>query len=100
MYIYLNEYLQVYNFTTSIKYYNLDDFLFYNKRLKRLYFDYLHQKISRRYSNTFKINKSKCIVCNMFNFNIGSTCIINISYDSPLEILKTTLKDLEAYLRD
>ena len=84
----MNIYLQEYNFTTSIKYYNLDDFLFYNKRLKWLYFYYVHQKISRRYSNTFKINNSKCIVCNMLNFNIGLTCIINISYDSPLEILK------------
>ena len=87
MYIYHNEYLQVHNFTTSIKYYNLDDFLFHNKISKRQYFDYLHQKISRRYSNTFKINKSKCIVCNMLNFNIGPTCIITISYDFPLEIL-------------
>ena len=24
----------------------------------------------------------------MLNFNIGPTCIINISYDSPLEILR------------
>ena len=36
----------------------------------------------------------------MLNFNIGPTCIINISYDSPLENLKKTLKDLEAYFRD
>ena len=59
-----------------------------------LYFDYLHQKISRKYPNTFKINKSKCFVYNKLNFNIhvGPTCIINISYDSPLEILKKNIK--------
>ena len=60
-YLYLPVYLQVYHFYQ-----------------KRLYFDYLNKKNSRKYPNITKINKSKSydIVYHMLRFNIQLSLMI------------------------